>query len=97
VGCFRLLSIGGTEGVLEPMESECDEAKLRSDGVDDVFLLTSPREFARGGREPLEPSGELWKKERLVSASLEGVGVSSPESRIIAFPMLAIRMHGRSV
>lgn len=97
VGCFKLLSIGGTEGVLDPMESECEDAKLRNDGVEDVFLLTSPSEFARGGREPLEPSGELWKKERLVSASLDGVGVRSPDSRINAFPTLAIRMHGRSV
>ena len=89
--------MGGIGGVRDPMDSEWEDAKLRNDGVEDVFLLTSPSEFARGGSVALDPSEELWKKERFVSGSLDGVGVRSPASRTNAFPTLRIRMHGRSV
>jgi hypothetical protein len=50
--------MGGTGGGRDPSESEWEEAKLRNEGVVDVFLFGSPREFARPGRLPLDPSGE---------------------------------------
>lgn len=84
------------------MESECEDAKLLSDGVVDVFLLISPTEFALDPTELVDVLDVPLKKDRFSSGigpftSGEGVGVISDPSIMAALLMLAIRIQGCSV
>lgn len=98
-GVLRVLVLVVIEGGRELMESECEDAKLRSEGVVDVFLLTSPMELALDPTELVDVLDAPLKNDRFSSdmgllRSVEGVGVISPPCRMAALPMFAIRIQG---